>query len=139
MRVLNKDGEWVDPDSVSRRVRRDKVAPTIFFVVDASGARENRDTLGVGSRWLWFRPDVMMTLAHRRGGGLMWHTKYTGADWCSPDQSVHFGINRVGLINVYAKDIGELPEWQQQIWAGYNIGPDGGVSEELLASQMRAV
>jgi hypothetical protein len=31
-----------------------------------------------------------------------------------------------------------LPDWQQQIWAGYNIGPEGGVSEELLASQMQS-
>jgi len=42
------------------------------------------------------------------------------------------------LINVYAKDIALLPEWQQKIWAGYNISPEGKVSEELLASQMKA-
>jgi hypothetical protein len=51
---------------------------------------------------------------------------------------VHFGINDLGYVNVYAKDIGRLPEWQQQIWAGYNTPPDGGVSRELLASQVRA-
>ncbi len=51
---------------------------------------------------------------------------------------VHFGVNELGLINVYAKDIGLLPEWQQQIWAGYNITPEGGVSNKLLASQVKA-
>jgi hypothetical protein len=51
---------------------------------------------------------------------------------------VHFGINSRGLVNVYAKDIALLPDWQQKIWAGYNIGPDGKVSEELLASQAEA-
>jgi len=79
-----------------------------------------------------------MTLAHRRGGGLKWYTRDTGSVWCSPDDSVHFGVNRVGLVNVFAKDIALLPEWEQQIWAGFNVGPDGGVSEELLASQMRS-
>ena len=41
-------------------------------------------------------------------------------------------------MNVYAKDVGLLPDWQQQIWAGYNITPEGGVSTELRASQVRA-
>jgi hypothetical protein len=57
---------------------------------------------------------------------------------CSPDCGVHFGMNRLPLINAYAKDVALLPEWQQRIWAGHNVGPEGGVSEELLASQVRA-
>jgi len=36
---------------------------------------------------------------------------------------------------VYAEDLAQLPDWQQQAWAGYNIGPEGGVSAELLAAQ----
>jgi len=44
----------------------------------------------------------------------------------------------LGYVNVYAEDVGMLSEWQQQIWASYNIVPDGGVSDELLASQVRA-
>lgn len=51
---------------------------------------------------------------------------------------MHFGVNSLGLINVYAKDIALLPEWQQKIWSGYNISPEGKVSEELLASQVKA-
>jgi hypothetical protein len=57
---------------------------------------------------------------------------------CSSDYGVHFGVNALGLINVYAKDIALLPEWQQKVWAGYNVSPEGKVSEELLASQMKA-
>jgi hypothetical protein len=30
-----------------------------------------------------------------------------------------------------------LPRWQQEIWKGYNVTPDGGVSEELQMSQMK--
>ena len=67
-----------------------------------------------------------------------WYTRDTGSVTCSPDYGVHFGVNSIGLVNVYAKDIGLLPDWQQRIWAGFNITPEGGVSEELLASQMRA-
>lgn len=44
-------------------------------------------------------------------------------------------MNDIGLVNVYAKDIGILAEWKQRIWAGFNVGPDGGVSKELLAAQ----
>lgn len=79
-----------------------------------------------------------MALAHRRGGQLKWYTRDTGSVRCSPDYDIYFGINGLGLVNVYAKDIALLPEWQQRIWAGHNISPDGGVSTELLASQVRA-
>jgi hypothetical protein len=79
-----------------------------------------------------------MALAARRGGSLGWYTRHTGYVACSPGDGVHFGINPLGLVNVYAKDVALLPDWQQRIWAGHNVAPDGGVSDELLASQMRA-
>ena len=44
----------------------------------------------------------------------------------------------MGLITVYAEDVALLPDWQQQIWAGHNVAPEGKVSEELLASQVDA-
>lgn len=131
--------EWVNPSDLSPRIRGDKTPATVFFITDSSGTRESSDTLDKHGRWLWFKPDVIMALAHRRGGALQWYTQDTGGVKCSPDYNVHFGINQLGLINVYAKDISLLPEWQQKIWAGYNVSPDGKVSEELLASQVRAV
>lgn len=131
--------EWIDPGELSPRIREDEIPSTVFFITDAAGKRESKHTLVRGSRWLWFRPAAIMALSHRRGGSLRWYTKDTGSVKCSPDYRVHFGINKLGLVNVYAKDIGLLPEWQQRIWAGFNISPEGGVSEELLASQMRAM
>jgi hypothetical protein len=130
--------EWVDPAAASPLVRGDKVESTVSFIVDAAGKRETAKTLVEGSRWLWFRPEVMPAIAHRRGGSLGWYTKDTGEIEGAPGYGVHFGINHVGLVNVYAKDIALLPDWLQRLWAGYNVAPDGGVSEELLASQMRA-
>jgi len=130
--------EWVPPSDFSPRIRGDDPRPSVFFVTDAQGTRESRDTLVAAGRWLWFRPDVMMVLSHRRGGGMDWYSRDTGSIWCSPDYEVHFGVNPLGLINVYAKDIALLPEWQQRIWAAHNVGPEGGVADELLASQVRA-
>lgn len=130
--------DWLEPAGASPRVRGDALPATVYFIGDAAGTRENSETLRSGGKWLWFRPDVVTSLAHRRGGGLAWYTRDTGSVWCSPDYAVHFGVNPIGLINVYAKDIAILPEWQQKIWGGHNIGPDGGVCEELLASQIRA-
>jgi len=131
--------EWIEPASQSPIVRGDEIPPTVFFITDAEGKQENRETLVGGGRWLWFRPEVMSALAHRRGGSLSWYTRDTGSVGCSPDYSVHFGVNSLGLINVYAKDIAYLPEWQQKAWSGYNISPEGKVSEELLASQVKAI
>jgi hypothetical protein len=129
--------EWVDSGGSSPRVRGDEVEVTVQFITDAKGTRETKATLVQGSRWLWIQPDVIMALSHRRGGHLGWYTRETGNVSGSPEGGVHFGVNPLGLVNVYAKDIALLPEWQQRIWAGSNVSPDGGVCDELLASQMR--
>ena len=106
--------EWVEPAATSPLVRGDKVAATIFFIVDAEGTKENAETLEGGGRWLWFRPEVISALIERRGASLAWHTGDTGSVSASPGHAVHFGVNSIGLITVYAKDIALLPEWQLQ-------------------------
>jgi len=131
--------DWVEPAKISPRVKGEKPQPTIYFIIDEQGQKENKDTLSAGGKWLWFKPDVIMALAHRRGGNLEWHTRETGSVSCSPNYSIHFGVNGLGLVNVYAKDVALLPEWQQQIWSGYNISPEGGVSSELFSSQVQAM
>lgn len=130
--------EWVGPGPISPRVRGDETTPSVFFITDATGTLESKETLRDGIKWLWFRPDVVMTLAHRRGGGLSWYTRDTGEVRCSPQYGVHFGVNALGLVNALAKDVAYLPDWQQRAWAAHNVGPDGGVSDELLMSQMQA-
>ncbi|MFS8036348.1 hypothetical protein ACI7BZ_05150 [Xanthobacter sp. AM11] len=132
--------EWLEPGAHSPRIRGDIVAPSAFFITDASGTKESRTTLkneDVG-KYLWFRSGIISELLHHRGSSLVWHTADTGSVRLTADVPVHFGMNRLGLINVYAYDIAKLPDWQQHIWTGYNVTPEGGVSEELLAAQMRA-
>lgn len=130
--------EWVEPASKSQIICSEEIAPISFFVTDSSGKTESRRTLGKGSRWLWFKPAVINTLLSVRGSSLNWYTKDTGGVECSPGHSVHFGINRIGLVNVLTKNIGLLSDWQQKLWAGDNVAPDGKVSAELLMSQMEA-
>ncbi len=130
--------EWIEPSEHSPRVAHDKTPSIIYFITDAEGHRENKDTLIKEGRWLWFAPSVVNDIATRRGGNLQWYTAQTGAIGFLQSWNVHFGINQLGIINVYAKDIAELPDWIQQIWAGHNISPDGKVSSELLESQVNA-
>jgi hypothetical protein len=132
--------EWIDPSERSERVRGDDSAEVISYIINAAGQRSPNSVLkheDVG-RYLWFDPRVMQALIGRRGGGLQWYTEQTGSVWASPDWQTHFGLNRLGLLNVYAYDIARLPVWQQRIWGGYNISPDGAVSNELLNAQMKA-
>jgi hypothetical protein len=130
--------EWVEPSMHSPRISRDELPPTVYFITNTEGKRESKDTLKNGRRWLWFTPTIIVNITERRGGFLGWYTMYTGSVGCLQSYGVHFGVNSLGLINVYAKDIAQLPDWQQQIWAGHNISPEGKVSEELLASQVKA-
>jgi len=131
--------EWIEPADRSERVRQDPPVETISYIIDASGRREINtilDNEDIG-RYLWFSPHVVKSILNYRGSGLRWYTGETGSIWLSPDWPTHFGLNRLGLINVYAYDIAKLPLWQQRVWSGYNASPDGAVSAELLSSQMQ--
>jgi len=114
------------------------MASTVAFTIDAEGKRGLADSLVESGRWFWFKPTVISALINRRGGSLTWYTRETGAVFAFPDHRVHFGLNSIGFVNVYAKDIAFLPEWQQRIWAAHNVGPEGKLSEELQASQVYA-
>lgn len=131
--------EWVEPASVSERVRGDDSAEQLYYVVGAAGEKEpgsklNNEDVG---KYLWFKPEVIEALLTYRGSALTWHTAETGSVRCSPDYDVHFGINENSQINVYAYDVARLPLWQQRIWHGYNISPDGPPSKELQDAQFR--
>ena len=65
----------------------------------------------------------------------MWFTQDTGKVGCASNLTIHFGVNKLGLINVLGKDIAEQPEWAQKIWVAHNACPEGGLSEELHMSQ----
>jgi hypothetical protein len=117
--------EWVNPGVRSTRIRGDEPDPPIAFIVDAAGKKQIAKTLIESGRWLWFKPDLIPALMERRGGGLQWHTRETGSIKAAPGHSVHFGINSLGLVNAYAKDVAFLPEWLQRIWAGFNAKQRG--------------
>jgi hypothetical protein len=131
--------EWIEPADRSVRIRRDEPAEQFHYAIEADGTRLpgselNNEDVG---RWLWFQPSVIKGLVDRRGGALEWYTRDTGGVACVPGYVTHFGVNGVGLVNVYAYDIAKLDAWQQRIWAGHNVSPDGLVCDELLASQAR--
>ncbi len=134
-----RKSEWIEPAMRSPIVRGDQEIGDISFIADAAGNQLRSTEFVDTMRWLWFRPEVISTLAHRRGGFLSWYTRNTGGVGCSPDYPVVFGMNSLGLINVFAEDIARLPHWQMKIWCGFNCGPDGRVCEELLAAQMQGM
>jgi len=130
--------EWINPAKTSPIVLGDEQLINVYYIVDATGNKESGTELTKGGKWLWFKPDLVSALLSYRGSFLNWYTKDTGSVSCAPACGIHFGMNDLGLITVYAKDIGNLPLWQQQIWVGYNISPEGGISKELHASQVKA-
>ena len=132
--------EWIEPSARSLRVRGETPVEEHTYIVAADGSRERSSVLDdedIG-KYLWFRPAVINELLSVKGGGLGWYTRETGSVWYSKTYPVHWGLNDQGLINVYACDVAGLPHWQQNIWAGFNTTPEGGVSRELLAAQMEA-
>jgi hypothetical protein len=68
---------------------------------------------------------------------LEWYSAETGGLHSTSGYVAHFGINSSDLITVYANDVARLSGWEQRIWAAYNVPPEGKVSSELLAAQVR--
>ncbi len=132
--------EWIEHQGRSTRVRGDKDQNLPHFIVDTDGSRKfsaelNNEDVG---RWLFFRPSVVNELLSHRGFSLGWYTAETGTIKSTSGYSTHFGVNAADLITVYAYDIAKLPAWEQFLWAASNVAPEGKVSAELLASQVKA-
>ena len=131
--------EWIDHRGQSVRVRGDTDQSLPHFIVETDGTRMASpalDSEDVG-RWLWFRPSVVTDLIGRRGFALKWYTAETGAIISTSGYATHFGVNSADLLTIYAYDIARLAAWEQHVWAAHNVPPDGKVSGELLASQVR--
>lgn len=132
--------EWIDHRKESVRVRGDADQKLPQYIVETDGTRlasaELRDE-DIG-RWLWFRSSIVSDLLGHRGFSLEWYTAETGGIRSTSGYVTHFGINSSDLITVYANDVARLASWEQHIWAAHNVVPDGKVSSELLASQVRA-
>ncbi len=131
--------EWIDHDGLSIRVRGDDDPSALEYIIETDRTSMkscNLNKADIG-RWIWFTPSVICDFVKRRGFELHWCTKQTGGLWSASGYSIHFGINDIGLLTVYAKDVAQLPSWEQRIWISKNVLPEGGVSKELFDSQVR--
>ena len=131
--------EWIEHHSQSMRVRGDADTNLPQFIVETDGKRmasSELDNEDIG-RWLWFRSNVVTELLSSRGFKLEWYTAETGGIHSTSGYRTHFGLNSSDLITVYAYDVARLASWEQHIWAAHNVAPEGKVSSELLAAQVR--
>ncbi len=131
--------EWIEHQGQSVRVRGDADKNLPQFIVETDGTRMastdlNNEDVG---RWLWFRSSVVNEFLNHRGFSLEWYTAETGGIHSTSGYRTHFGINSSDLITVYAYDVARLAAWEQHIWAAHNVVPDGKVSNELLAAQVK--
>jgi len=132
--------EWIEHRGQSKRVRGDTDTNLPQFIVETDGTRmasADLDNEDIG-RWLWFRTSIVNELLGLRGFSLKWYTAETGGIRSTSGYVTHFGINSSDLVTVYAYDVARLAGWEQHIWAAHNVVPDGKVSNELLAAQVKA-
>lgn len=132
--------EWIEHKGLSLRVRGDVDRSLPSFIVDTDGKREasarlNNQDIGC---WLWFRPSIIIELLKHRCFSLEWYTAETGGIRSTSGYITHFGLNKADLVTVYAYDIARLAAWEQHLWAGHNVAPDGKLSMELHLAQVKA-
>jgi len=129
--------EWIEPYSKSERLGWNEPEEDFVVSVDAESKKVsleslNHETIG---KYLWFSPNLVGSLLANRNGVLNWYTNETGGVSADGPHGIHFGVNKLGLINIYAYDIARLSVWERRIWVAHNIKPNGGVSAELLKAQ----
>ena len=127
---------WIPPATKSPRIRADEIESRAHFQVE----NQEQKTLAGGALqkyrgWLWFKPSVIRQMLGLPKGQIKWYTENTGEVGPASNRTLHFGVNRLGLINVLGYKLAELPEWVQKIWVTHNVAPDGCLSEELHMSQ----
>jgi hypothetical protein len=131
--------ESVPPAKASPIVRRDEIPANTKFIVDNDDQRQNAaDLIQPPYGWTWFSPSLIRSVLAIPRTQLRWLTENTGMLSIPAHQSVHFGVNDVNLVNLFGKDIGELPIWWQERFVSHNVAPDGGVAAELIAAQMES-
>lgn len=128
--------EWMSPAKRQRRMPFDKDGE-LAFICEADGRKKKGKALSFPPRYLWFNNAVLQYILNMRGGWVKWLTQETGLIGFDGGVGIHFGVNRMGLVNVFAKDIVEMVWWQQEIWKSHNVSPDGGVCTELTDAQQR--
>ena len=127
---------WIPPAQKSPRIRHDEVESRIHFQVENQeqttlAGKALRDYRG----WLWFKPPVVRRILAARTSELKWYTADTGELGPAPHETLHFGVNTAGLLNVLGYKMAELPEWVQKYWIADNVCPEGGLSKELHMAQ----
>jgi hypothetical protein len=127
--------EWFEPGKQSTRVRGDAESNEVSFAVGPNGERKTATQCIGTMTYLAFKPTLVPALLHYRGGFLGWYSRETGGMGAA-DTGIHFGINSLGLITIFAKDIAKLDGWEQRTWAAHSTPLDGGASRELFDAQM---
>jgi hypothetical protein len=127
---------WIAPATLSPRIRGDKIEARVHFQVENQEQKTLAgDALKEYRGWLWFKPSVIRRLLSEPKSYIKWYTENTGEIGPASNLMLHFGINRLGLVNILGYTMADLPEWAQKMWVAHNVGPDGGLSEELYMSQ----
>jgi hypothetical protein len=131
--------DWIAPGTTSTRIRKDILPSMVSFIVDNSESTVNSNDLRDEGRWIWFRPTVVNELISKPYGYIEMHSQELGNVGRAKCNSVTFGVNELGLVVAYAKDIALLPEIDKRIWASHNIAPEGGIGKELHTTQVRGI
>lgn len=127
--------EWFEPGKRSIRVRGDAEPDDVSFAVGTDGERKTAAQCVGAMTYLAFKPTLVPALLHFRSGLLGWYSRDTGSI-AAADTGIHFGVNGLGLVTIFAKDIAKLDGWEQRIWAAHSTPLDGGASRELFDAQM---
>lgn len=127
--------EWFEPGKQSIRVRGDPERDDVSFAAGTDGDRKTAAQCIDAMTYLAFKPTLVPALLHFRSGRLGWYSRDTGGITAA-DTGIHFGVNALGLVTIFAKDIAKLDGWEQRIWAAHSTPLDGGASLELFDAQM---
>lgn len=137
-----RKSDWVSPGNKSYHVGRD-ARSELSFTINTSGDTLPQNKLVENAAangrliWLWFKPECVPDLLSKRGFHIEWARSQLGIIKYGLENEVTFGIHESGYLNVYAKEIGQIPYWQQKIWHAHHVKPGDGLAEDLYQARVK--
>ncbi|MBK1833038.1 hypothetical protein [Roseibacillus ishigakijimensis] len=129
--------DWLEKSSVSTRVAGDKHPDRIaFFVDNQSEDTKSLEEIKKDFQFLCFEPSLVTSILKEQRAFIEWWAFDAGKLGIGHSDFT-FGVNELGKVVIFAKDLKNLPHWFLKKLKSYNIIPEGGIGKALYDSYIQ--
>lgn len=128
---------WFEKGAVSTRIASEPHPDQIkFFTDNQSEEAKSLDEIDKEFLFLYFEPSLISSLLRDPRGHIDWWSFDSGKIGIG-QTNFPFGVNELGKIVIYARDITRIAHWFLIKLKSHNIVPEGGIGDAFYQSRVR--